>query len=267
MDPEGLLAVALDAARRAGQVLLERFGNRVGGVSTKSSPTDLVSDADRAAEAAIVEVLRAARPHDGLLAEEGSAGRSASGIDWVVDPLDGTINYLFGVPHWCVALAATDAGGTVAAVIHDPNRAETFSAARGSGARLNGKPIRVSGRDELAEALVATGFSYVAARRAEQARLLGVLLPAVRDIRRAGSASLDLAWLACGRLDAFYEGPLEPWDRIPGSFVARAAGAEIETFAVSGGEGVVGANPRLAGALLGLVVGNDPGARGDLGPA
>lgn len=260
MDAKELLEVACDAARRAGEVLLERFGRRVGGVRAKSSPTDLVSDADRAAEAAVVQTLRALRPDDGLLAEEGSAGRSASGIDWIVDPLDGTINYLFQVPHWCVALAATDAGGTVAAVIYDPNRDETFSAARGCGARLNGVPIAVSSRADLAEALVGTGFSYVAARRAEQARLLNVLLPAVRDIRRAGSASLDLAWLACGRLDAFYEGPLEPWDRIPGSFVARAAGAEIKTFPVSGGKGVVGANARLAAELFELVVSNDPGA-------
>ena len=261
MEPTELLEVGCAAAARAGALLLERFGAAVGGVSHKSSPTDLVSDADRASEAVLVEALRRERPGDGLVAEEGSTGRSASGIDWVVDPLDGTINFLFGIPHWCVALAATDRAGPVVAVIHDPSRAETFTAVRGRGACLNGEPIAVSERADLPTALIGTGFSYSAARRAEQARLLTVLLPAVRDIRRAGSASLDLAWLACGRLDGFYEGPLQLWDRLPGELIAREAGAETLGFSVGAGEGLVGANPSLAPALFELVTGNDQGAR------
>jgi len=218
-----LLAVAVDAARAAGSLLCERFARPRGDVRTKSTPTDLVSEADDAAEAAIRELLSARRPNDGILGEEGGDSPGASGLRWVIDPLDGTVNFLFGIPHWCVSVACEDGDGTVAGVVHDPLRAETFTALRGAGARLAGEPIAGSTASDLAVALVATGFSYDAEVRAAQAAVAARLLPAVRDLRRAGSAALDLAWTACGRHDAFYERGLQPWDRAAGALVCSEA--------------------------------------------
>jgi myo-inositol-1(or 4)-monophosphatase len=206
------LALAERAARTAAEVLLERFGGPVRGLDSKTSATDPVSDADREAERAIRELLEAERPHDGLLGEEGSRQAGGSGRRWVVDPLDGTVNYLYGIPQWCVSVALEDSSGAVAGVVLDPMRQELFAAGRGEGTSLNGRQVRVTGASELGRALVATGFSYEPERRAEQAEVVSRLLPRVRDIRRAGSAALDLAWVAAGRVDGFYERGVKPWD-------------------------------------------------------
>jgi myo-inositol-1(or 4)-monophosphatase len=223
-EPQDLLAVAGEAARVAGALLGDRFGGPRTRVRSKTTPTDLVSDADHAAEDAIRAVLARRRPDDAVLAEEGGGEAGTSGLRWVVDPLDGTVNFLFGVPQWAISIACEDDAGTVAGLILDPLRDETFAAVRGGPATLNGEPIAASEREDLATALVATGFSYDARVRAEQATVLGRLLPRVRDVRRFGSAALDLAWTATGRHDAFFERGLKPWDRAAGELICAAAG-------------------------------------------
>jgi len=196
-------------------------------VGSKTSSTDLVSDADRDAERLIRDVLAHERPDDALLAEEGTSEPGESGRRWVFDPLDGTVSYLYGYPHWSVSVALEDAQGGAVGVVYDPNRDELFAAERGAGATLAGQAIRVREAPPLAQALVATGFGYDSDWRAEQAEVARRVLPAVRDIRRAGSAALDLAWLAAGRLDAYYERGLNAWDWAAGSLLAREAGAVV----------------------------------------
>jgi myo-inositol-1(or 4)-monophosphatase len=228
-------------------------------VRAKTSPTDLVGEADLAAERTIHRLLRERRPQDELLAEEGGATPawegSGSGLRWIVDPLDGTVNYLFGIPQWSVSVACADGRGTLAGVIHDPLRDETFAAARNESATLNGEPVSGSQRDDLGTAMVATGFGYEAAVRARQAEVVARVLPRVRDIRRLGSAALDLAWTACGRFDAFYERGLQPWDAAAGALICERAGLEVRPLAAEPGlpGGLVAAPPQLLEPLLTLV--------------
>ena len=247
---EELLELAVAAAVPAGALLLERFRGPATGLSAKTSRTDLVSDADRAAEELITRTLLDARPGDALVAEEGAAADGGSGIRWLVDPLDGTINFLWGVPHWCVSVAAYDADGGLAGVVHDPNRGETFTAVRGGGARLDGAPVAVRPPTPLSEALVATGFEYTAAARARQAALLATVLPAVRDVRRFGAAALDLCWVAAGRFDGYYETGLKAWDRAAGELIVREAGGVVEDMAL---DGVLAGHPAVVAGLRGLV--------------
>ncbi len=233
------LELAERAARAAGEVLLSFYGRPPEGVSSKSSATDLVSDADREAERTIRELLEAERPEDGLVAEEGSRAHAASGRRWVVDPLDGTINFLYDFPAWGVSVALEDAAGTAVGVVHSPISGETFSAVRGEGAFLVSKgpaaagapgdrrPLRVRAPRPLDEALVSTGFSYEADRRAVQADVMRALLPRARDIRRAGAAAIDLAWLAAGRVDAFFERGLQHWDWAAGRLLVEEAGGSV----------------------------------------
>jgi myo-inositol-1(or 4)-monophosphatase len=251
-----LLELAVGAARAAGDVLLERFGEPVRGLNSKSTPTDLVSDADREAEQLIAGRLRAARPDDAILGEEGSSARGTSGLRWVVDPLDGTVNFLFGLPHWCVSIAVEDERGGVCGVVHDACRAEIFTAVRGEGAHLNGERVRVSETGDIAQALIATGFAYDAGRRAAQAGVLTRVLPAVRDIRRFGSAALDLAWTACGRFDGYYEAPVMHWDRAAGTLLVAEAGGLVGEFA-DPEPGVVASGRGIYETLCRLVVGAD----------
>jgi myo-inositol-1(or 4)-monophosphatase len=259
------LDLALRCARVAGDLLLERFRGPAHGVGLKSSETDLVSDADRAAEQAIVTLLRAERPEDGILAEEGgSAGpeserattagdrATASGRRWLVDPLDGTTNFLYGYPAWSVSVALEDGDGVAVGVVSDPLRGETFAAERDRGARLDDEPITVRDHQRLETALIATGFGYGRELRAEQADALRRILPRVRDVRRGGSAALDLAWLACGRLDGYFERGLGAWDWGAGRVLVAEAGGRVEELP---GEppGLVAAGPRLIAALRRLV--------------
>jgi len=197
------------------------------GLGSKSSATDPVSDADREAERVIRELLAAERPEDGLLAEEGSRSEGRSGRRWVVDPLDGTVNFLYRFPSWAVSVALEDAEGTALGVVHSPVHEETFRAARGEGAWLGAARLRVRQESELDRAMVATGFSYERGRRAAQADVVQRVLPRVRDIRRAGAAALDLAWLAAGRVDAYYERGLKPWDWAAGRMVVEQAGGLV----------------------------------------
>jgi myo-inositol-1(or 4)-monophosphatase len=253
--PSELLELAVAAAHRAGALLLERFAGEPTGVRTKSTATDLVSDADTAAERAIVETIGAARPDDGWIAEEGTSAVSSTGLTWVADPLDATVNYLFRIPVWCVSIAAEDGSGAVAGVVFDPNRDETFTATRGGGAFLNGKAIRVSNRADLATALIATGFEYDRELRSFQAGVVAEVIPAVRDIRRAGSAALDLASVACGRVDGYYESSTERWDKAAGSLLVEEAGGLVSELTNPTGEspGVVAAGPGIHAALDALV--------------
>jgi len=254
--------VAVAAARAAADELLARFGQRPRDVQVKSSPTDLVSEADVEAEHAVRAVLAERRPRDPVLGEEGGdvsvvAEEAAGGsLQWVVDPLDGTINFLFGIPLFAVSVACEDADGAVAGVVLDPVRDECFAATRTGDALLNGETIRSSQRDELATAMVATGFGYDAAFRAQQAAVVARVLPQVRDIRRCGAAALDLAWTACGRFDAYYERGLKRWDLAAGGLIATRAGLEMRELAAGGEDaaGVVVAPPRLIDGLYGLVV-------------
>jgi myo-inositol-1(or 4)-monophosphatase len=236
----------------AGELLLERFGRPARGVESKSTETDLVSEADTTSEQAIKALLAEERPQDGLLAEEGSEHDSASGRRWVIDPLDGTVNFLYGLPAWCVSVALEDDQGAGTAVVYDPLRDETYTAERGGGAALNGVPLRVSGEERPERALIATGFSYSPELRAQQAQTLQRVLPRFRDIRRAGAAALDLASLAAGRVDGYYERGLKPWDWAAGRLLVTEAGGAVADLP---GEpaGLAAASPGLLPQLLELV--------------
>ncbi len=253
-----LLEIASRAATGAGGLLLERFGGPAQGVSTKSTPTDVVSDADRDSQELIVGLLRRERPGDGLISEEGAAGDSETGLTWVIDPLDGTVDFLYGIPQWCVSVAVADEDGWLAGVIFDPPRTELYTGIRGKGARRNGEPITVSPQQDLSQALVATGFSYDSRIRRAQAEVVLRLLPEVRDIRRAGSAALDLAWCACGRVDAFFEADMHVWDRAAGELLIAEAGGVITPLLppLGDGRGVVAANQGLHDVLRALVLGD-----------
>jgi myo-inositol-1(or 4)-monophosphatase len=252
-----LLDVARDAARASAAELHPRFGHDQNDVRAKSTPTDLVSEADLAAESAIRRVLAERRPGDAILGEEGGDRAGTSGVHWVVDPLDGTINFLFGIPQFAVSVACEDKDGTLVGVVLDPIRDECFSAARSGRAELNGSPIAASAREQLATALVATGFGYDARLRARQAAVLSRVLPSVRDIRRTGSAALDLSWCACGRYDAYYERGLKPWDYAAGSLIAARAGLELRNLDEVGEDpqGTLAAPAPLVDELLALVLG------------
>jgi len=231
---------------------MERFGGPARGVDVKSSSTDMVSDADREAEQAIVELLQAERPDDGILGEEGADEAAASGRRWVIDPLDGTTNFLYSYPAWAVSVALEDADGSLAGVVFDPSRGEMFAAERGGGATLNGEPIRVRTGASLDRALIATGFGYDADRRGRQAEVLRTVLPAVRDVRRAGAAAIDLAWVAAGRLDGYWERGLHRWDWAAGRLLVTEAGGEVRDLE-DGPHGLVAAEPALVEALADLV--------------
>jgi myo-inositol-1(or 4)-monophosphatase len=252
-DAAALLATAEHAARAAGALLLERFtagADAIGLVSAKSTSTDLVSEADMAAEAAIRAILAQERPEDAVMGEEGADTPGTSGRRWIVDPLDGTINFLFGIPQWAVSVACDG----VAGVVLDPCRGELF-VFDGERATVNGEALRGSTCDELGEALVATGFGYEARVREGQAEVVARVLPRVRDIRRAGAAALDLAWAAAGRLDAFYERGVKPWDIAAGTLLCEAAGLVVRELEPTDAlpRGVIAAPPGLIDELFALV--------------
>jgi myo-inositol-1(or 4)-monophosphatase len=241
------LRLAIEAAREAGALLLELQRSPAAGVRAKSTATDLVSEADERAERAIVTAIRKRRPDDAIVAEEGSGVTGSSDVSWYVDPLDGTINYLYGIPHWSVSICCADRAGSLAAAVFDPGRGELFTASRGGGARLGNRRLEVTDKRELASALVATGFGYDAAQRVTQARILEKVLGEVRDIRRFGSAALDLCWTAAARYDAYFESVENPWDWMGGAMVVREAGGRVTELApanpafphiVASGEGI-----------------------------
>jgi myo-inositol-1(or 4)-monophosphatase len=254
-DAEGpgvaaLLDIAVEAARTAGALLLERFGSeRV--LATKSTSTDLVSAADLAAEAAIREILAARAPDDAIMGEEGEDTGGTSGRRWVVDPLDGTVNFLYGLPQWCVSIACE---GRVAAIF-DPVLDELFTATADGPARCNGMVLDPSPPEDLAHALVATGFGYDTRRRELQAGVAARVVTQARDIRRGGSAALDLAWTAAGRLDAYYERGVNLWDVAAGELLCARAGLEVIRLEPMGELpwGTLAAPAAIAGDLRALV--------------
>jgi myo-inositol-1(or 4)-monophosphatase len=226
-SPGALLALATDAARQAGVLLLEGLRSGPATVEAKTTRTDPVSDLDRSSEALILDRLLGARPHDAVMAEEGSDRTGSSGVRWVIDPLDGTVNFVYGIPVFAVSIAAEVDGTVVAGVVHDPNRDETYAATLGGGAVLNGQPLAVNATAELSLALVGTGFAYDSGARRRQGAHLDELLAQVRDIRRAGSAALDLCAVATGRLDGYFEAGTHHWDRAAGALIASEAGAVV----------------------------------------
>jgi myo-inositol-1(or 4)-monophosphatase len=219
---------AMEAAARAGEILRRRFRPRERLVVETKGLHDFVTEVDREAEAAVVDFLRARFPDHAILAEEGSPEQAAGGIRWVLDPLDGTTNFIHGVPTFAVSLAVEDASGVLAGVVHDPFHGETFHAHRGGGARLNGDAIACSRPPSMHEALIATGFPF-----RELSRLSGYLaafegfVRTAAGLRRAGSASIDLAYTACGRYDGFFEVGLSRWDIAAGTLLVREAGGIV----------------------------------------
>ena len=262
--PADLVRLASAVAQEAGELLLARHG-RVGVVQTKSSPSDVVTEMDHAAEALIRDRLLAARPEDAILGEEG--GQTGAGpVRWIVDPIDGTVNYLYQLPGWAVSVAAEVGGVVVAGAVCVPLQRCTFTATLGGGAWLesawdSNSPRRLSCNREVAlsDALVATGFGYASAQRADQGRVVAAVLPRVRDIRRAGVAAVDLCSVAAGRVDAYYERGLHYWDIAAGGLIAREAGAV--TGDLRGGEAgeamVLAAAPGLFSELRDLLVSLD----------
>jgi myo-inositol-1(or 4)-monophosphatase len=263
-DEAELLDVARAAARVAAAELRARYEQTVEGLATKTTATDPVTDADRAAEQAIRALLAERRPGDAILGEEGGetlATGEATGVRWVVDPLDGTVNYLFRYPQWSVSVAAEDAEGTIAGVVLDPLRGEELSATRSGPLLRDGVPVEVRPRAATLDvALVATGFAYDADVRARQAEVLRQVLPRVRDVRRGGSAAVDLAWTALGRCDAYWERGVKAWDVAAGALLCARAGLELHELPAADGmpAGLLAAPPALAGELLALVRGTAP---------
>ncbi len=255
-DAAQLLQVAERAARDAGAMLLQRFAGgaeSIGEIFVKSTSTDLVSEADLAAELAIRAVLAEACPEDAVMGEEGDDTPGTSGRRWIVDPLDGTINYLYGQRGWCVSVACEGLAG----VVLDPLSGELFATpvADGGPATCNGVPLVASAPAVLGQSLVATGFGYDRAVRERQAPIVAELLPQVRDIRRVGAAALDLAWAAAGRLDAYYEHGVKPWDIAAGTLLCAASGLRVHTLAGGGTlpSGVLVAGEAIADELLAIV--------------
>lgn len=229
-DSRALRDLAVAVATEAGALLTERLGSARTSVQTKSTATDMVTEMDGASERLVVTRILAARPDDSIVGEEGADHRGTSDVRWVVDPLDGTTNYLYRLPGWNVSIGVEVDGVPVAGAVVVPGHGQVFAAARGHGATLDGRPIRVTDPAPLATSLVGTGFSYDPSVRARQAEALVPLLPRVRDIRRRGAAAADLCSVACGHLDAYYEAGLAPWDRCAGTVVAEEAGARVEVF-------------------------------------
>ncbi len=274
----GLLELATSVAVAAGRLLLGR-GGRPEVVATKSSPTDVVTEADRAAETMIRDLIAADRPGDRILGEEGgeTGGRCGEGgesrVRWIVDPLDGTVNYLYGLPDWAVSIAAEADGTVVAGAVFVPRRGELFSAALGGGAWLSRGALDWPGEDApqpvrlacntgvpLDRALVATGFGYEAGRRLVQGEVLRAVLPRVRDIRRGGSAAVDLCSVASGGVDAYYERGVNLWDIAAGGLIAAEAGARVTGLhgRPASPSMTIAAAPPLLGALQDLLASTDP---------
>ena len=221
-----LAAIAREITRHAGGIALA--GRRSGAlrdVTTKTTGTDMVTEFDRRGEELIVGELRRRRPHDAIVGEEGANLAGASGITWYIDPIDGTTSFLYDLPTWCVSVGARDEHGPLAGAVYVPALDEMFWAVRGEGAYLGDARIRCNTDVDISKALCATGFSYGAAQRTVQMRRVAEFIDKIRDIRRSGAAAIDLCFVACGRVDAYFEENLHPWDLAAGELIAREAGA------------------------------------------
>ncbi len=242
-DANDLLALAREVALEAADLVAERRRAGVTVAATKTSPVDVVTEADRAVERLIHTRLLEARPDDGFVGEEGGDATSTSGVTWVVDPIDGTVNFLYGIPQYAVSIAARVDGRVVAGVVVDVAKGECFTATRGGGAWSGDQRLEVRDVAPMAERLVATGFHYEQQVRVLQGQAVATMLTDVRDVRRMGSAALDLCALAAGRLDAYVEEGLHEWDLAAGGLVASEAGARVEVYVGAGGKDCVVAAP------------------------
>ncbi len=264
-DPGELGRLAADLAHAAGMLALDGRRSLATGQGvdhdTKSTQTDPVTAFDRAAESLLVSELERLRPDDAIVGEEGANRPGRSGLEWHLDPIDGTVNFLYDLPAWCTSVAVVDEHGDgLAGAVFAPVTDEMFVASRGGGATRNGSPIAVSRTTDLSMALVATGFSYRPEIRTPQAARLGRMLAGVRDVRRFGSAALDLCAVAAGRVDAYFEEHLNTWDMAAGILVATEAGARTSDY--GGGTArpaeVVAAAPGVHAALLALLADSGP---------
>jgi len=242
-DEAELLDLALRVGKKAAQLLSARPD--VLEVSTKSSDVDIVTQMDKASEALIVSSILAERPHDGMIGEEGADRESTSGITWVIDPLDGTVNYFYGLPGWNVSIAAKDKDGVVVGVVVSPTIDSTWWATRGGGSFLNGKKLQCNDPVELNRTMLATGFAYESDKRLLQIDLIGKLLPQIRDIRRIGAAAVDLSFVGSGKVDAYFESGLNEWDIAAGGLIAQEAGAILSSHVVGGQSFTLAAGPHL----------------------
>ncbi len=234
MPHHELLSLARDIALQAGALARQRRFEGVEVAASKSTPVDIVTEADRETEALIRALIADARPGDGFFGEESDASGGSSGLTWIVDPIDGTVNFLYGIPHYAVSIAVVEGDPdpqtwtALAGVVVNPATGELFTATAGGGAFLGDAAIRVAPPVELSQALIGTGFAYDSIVRGEQGSLVAALLPRVRDIRRLGTASLDLCFVAAGRLNAYFERTLSPWDHAAGALIAQEAGATVK---------------------------------------
>jgi len=245
-----LASLAEEVARSAGALLMQRPDSFT--FTEKSSAVDFATQMDQQAEALIVKSLLAARPDDGIIAEEGAAQQSKSGITWVIDPLDGTVNYLYGLPGWNISIAAKNQDGVIAGVVFAPTINSLWKATKDGGAFLNDKSIKCNDPVNLNLALIATGFSYDLELRKEQGARIQKLIPQIRDLRRNGAAAVDLCYVAMGAVDAYFESSLKEWDFAAGGLIATEAGAVISgrTGGAPDGDMVVCAGPSLHAQLL-----------------
>jgi myo-inositol-1(or 4)-monophosphatase len=243
-DAAGLCDLALATAREAGRLVLRLRSEGVEVAGTKSSEIDIVTRADQAAEALVKERLLGARPGDGMVGEEGDDLPGVSGVVWIVDPIDGTVNYLYGHPHFAVSIAAEVDGEVLAGVVVAPALDLEYVAVRGGGATCNGRPVHPRPSVPMAERLVGTGFSYEQPARAREATYIARLLPRVRDLRRLGSCALDLCGVASGTLDAYVEEGPHIWDHAAAGLVVLEAGGILEVARSPGGKRLLICAPR-----------------------
>ncbi|MEM9514397.1 MAG: inositol monophosphatase family protein [Actinomycetota bacterium] len=222
-------------------------------VRTKSSATDVVTTTDLRSEQLIRRALEQRVPNSAVIGEEYPASEGSSDVSWIVDPIDGTVNFLYDLPVVAVSVAAQVGDTVVAGAVADVLRGEVFSAALHGGARRDGVTITASDVDQLDHALVATGYSYASSTRAQQAHTLAELLPQVRDIRSMGSAALQLCWVGCGRIDGYYERDLKPWDYAAGALIAAESGATVTTPQAAGADLTTAATPGVHDELMRIV--------------
>ncbi|NND74803.1 MAG: inositol monophosphatase [Ilumatobacter sp.] len=250
--PAELERAARTVAQEAAE-LVHKVVGRAAALKTKSTSTDIVTPTDLRSEQHIRRRLDALVPGSSYVGEEYPRRSGSSGVTWVIDPIDGTVNFLYDLPVVAVSVAAELDGVVVAGAVSDVLRGEVFSAARGHGAGNGDHPVAPTGIGELGDALVGTGYSYRAATRVEQADVVSRVLPAARDIRSFGSAALQMCWVACGRLDAYYERDLKPWDLAAGAFIASEAGARVEFPGDDNGDLTVVTTPGVFDALRALL--------------
>lgn len=253
MDRRNLLELATSAARQAGSLVQHARLEDRSAIATKSSHTDIVTAADGASERLIKEIIRGGRPNDAFLGEEEGEAVGTSGCVWIIDPIDGTVNYSRNYPTYAVSVAAAIDGEVGIGVVYDPSRDELFAAVHGWGAHLNGQRLTISGEVGLHEALVGTGFSYLPGLRREQGQILATLLPSVGDIRRIGSAALEICYVAAGRTDAYFETGVKVWDYAAAALIASEAGVSVLLREKHPHEMILVSKPSLTDALSSII--------------